>query len=270
MTGHVPQRPGAEIPPAAPVERVIGALALALFVGRVDGVRPHRRRAKEQVPVNMLGHLRRIQRPRRDRGRLWPDGAVGPDVHFTHRSDGARLDDLDGFAQLIRSASLVAHLRGDLELCRRLAHGPGLEHGVGQRLLTVDVLAQLHRRHGGDGVGVIGRADGDGVDRFVHVVEHLAKVVVPFRLLELLEPLGVQPVVVDVTQRDDVAEAAGVLGITQPFAANADAGDVQFFIGRPAVGPHQPPGDPEAKPGQAGLLEELATIALAAHPAAPL
>ena len=46
---------------------------------------------------------------------------------------------------------------------------------MGQRLLAVDVLAQLQGRQRGEGVGVLGGAHDDGVE-LAGVVEELAEV----------------------------------------------------------------------------------------------
>ena len=73
---------------------------------------------------------------------------------------------------------LVAHLRGDLVLHRRLLQQPRLPRRPGQRLLDVDVLAALHagQRHGG--VHEVGDADGAGVDVLAFLVQHDAEVFV--------------------------------------------------------------------------------------------
>ena len=49
-------------------------------------------------------------------------------------------------AEAVAGRALVAHLRGDLVLGGHLAHLPGFPDAVRQRLLAVDMLAQLHRR----------------------------------------------------------------------------------------------------------------------------
>ena len=76
----------------------------------------------------------------------------------------ARADQLDRPAQAVRGRALVAHLRADAVLRRLGPHQVGLVHVVRQRLLAVDVLAGSHRQDAGQGVGVVRRADGDGVD----------------------------------------------------------------------------------------------------------
>ena len=111
-------------------------------------------------------------------GRLPAPGPADPDVGLGHRADGAGLDQLDDAAVVVVGVDLGAHLGGDLGLGGGLADDPGLADVVGQRLLAVDVLAELQGRQGGEGVGVLGGADDDGVE-VVGVVEDLAEVAEP-------------------------------------------------------------------------------------------
>ena len=82
VAGHVAERAGAEVGPAAPFERVVEAF----FVGA------HLSGADEAVPVEAIGDGvgagGSIEA-------LGPDGAVRPDVKFFGISDDAGLDDLD-------------------------------------------------------------------------------------------------------------------------------------------------------------------------------
>src|SRR5262249_49505867 len=144
---------------AAPRERVVDR-----------GVRPLRGRAEEQVPVDVrrnrgwaaaadrlavqrgVGRLLGTGNHEDGLGALRPDGAVGPDVDLGDAAEDAGADDLDGTAQAVRRRALVAHLRADLLLGRRLAHLARLGDRVRQRLLAVDVLAQLHGGEAGGGV----------------------------------------------------------------------------------------------------------------------
>ena len=75
----------------------------------------------------------------------------------------------------------VAHLGGDLVPGRRLGQHPGLVDRMGERLLAVDVLAQVECGLGDHGVRVVGRADDHRVDLPVQLVEHPAEVVVGLR-----------------------------------------------------------------------------------------
>ena len=118
-------------------------------------------------------------------GTLRPYRAVGPTVHVANRTNRARSHPLLHQAQAFFRVALVAHLRHDLVFPCRLGQRPRLADGARQRLLHVDVLPELHRRHRDDGVIVIGRGDDDRVDVFL-LLEHLAEVLVQHRLRELL------------------------------------------------------------------------------------
>ena len=97
---------------------------------------------------------------------------------------------------------------------------------VRERLLAVDVLARADRGHRGDGVDVVGRADGDGVDVLGLLVEQLAEVLVAPGLGKGLEEPAAR-VVVDVAEGDDVRAVLGVGGdVAAAHAAGADPRDV--------------------------------------------
>ena len=86
---------------------------------------------------------------------------------------------------------------------------------VRQRLLAVDVLAGPDRRHRGDGVDVIGRADGHGVDLLGLLVEHHAEILVAARLGKGLKRAG-GALVVDVAQGDDVGADPADVAMSPP------------------------------------------------------
>ncbi len=144
------------------------------------------------------------------------------------------MDQLDRPAQPVEGRALVAHLRADAVLGGHLAHEPCLERQMRERLLTVDVFAGAHGQHRGQGVRVVRRGHGDGVDGFHHLVEQLAVIDV----LLGARPGGgalVEPVGVDVAQGDDLHEPAGLLDVAEALAADADAGDAEAVVG--AEGP---------------------------------
>ena len=74
-------------------------------------------RTEPVVPVEPLGRGLRLGRVG---DALRPDGAVRPHVHLAHRPDDAAPDDLDRLAQTVVRRALVAHLRDDAVLGRRL------------------------------------------------------------------------------------------------------------------------------------------------------
>ncbi len=242
MGAHIAHRPRPEIPPAPPGERMIG---------RVIGAPG--RRPEPDIPVDGA-------RAGRELGRgldpLRPDRPVRPDVDLGHRADGPVPDPLVEEPGAFLGVPLVAHLGDDVHLLRGLGQHPGFLDRVGQRLLAVDVLAALHRRHGDDGVGMVGRGHGDRVQVLLFV-QHLAEVAVLGgliilglllgRVLRVLQQPG-HHLVVDVAEGDDVlgADALDVAGAAAP---GADAADVDGVAGRLVAPPEDVPGD-DHQPGR--------------------
>ena len=85
----------------------------------------------------------------------------------------------------------------------------------------------------GQGVAVVGGADGHGVDVPGHLVVHLAEVVELLGRRELLGLLVERPLV-DVAEGDDLAELARLVDVAAPLAADADAGELQRLVRLPA------------------------------------
>ena len=85
VAGDVAQRAGAEVPPASPVEGMVGGM-----------VRPERSGPEEEVPVQPL---RGVVRLARALDRLRPDRAVGPVVDLAHLADHAGLEPLPDLAR---------------------------------------------------------------------------------------------------------------------------------------------------------------------------
>ena len=213
--------------------------------GEIDLVeRPLRRGAEPEVPVEPLGdrrgflgplgHVDDVVVPLGRLLRLPAPGPADPDVHVVHRPDRAGLDQLDHAAVVVAGVDLRAHLGRDLGLRRRLADDPGLPDVVRQRLLAVDVLAQLQGRQRGEGVGVLGRAHDHRVELAGVVVElaEVAGIGVPW---DGSEPRLVDGRLGDVAERHDVL-GADVLEVGPAPAARADHGDIQLLVEVPA--PH--------------------------------
>ncbi len=116
---------------------------------------------------------------------------------------------------------------------RGFTHQPCFGNGVRQRLLAIDVFAQPHGANTRGGMRMVGRADGHGVNLISHRVQQLAVIVKQLGVWELLGLL-LQTMVVDVTERDNLAVAGGAVGVAGAFAADSDAGDVHPLIGCPA------------------------------------
>src|SRR5439155_13342936 len=106
-----------------------------------------------------------------------------------------------------------------------------------ERLLDTRVLTQFHGHHAGDGVRVVGRRDGDGVDVLPFFLEHHPKVFEAFGLWERHERLR-RLVLVHVAQRVNVRPGfRHALHVVRSHAAHADAGDVDGVAGRRASPP---------------------------------
>ena len=216
VAGHVAERAGAEILPAAPIERVIDAL----LVGSV------RCRAEPHVPIEVCG----------DRvftggsvDSLGPDRAIAPDVDFANIADDAGLNDFDSAAQAVFGAALVAHLSYHLVFAGELAEGSRFVHRMCERLLAIDVFAHLDCQRGSGRVDVIGRRNDDGIDRLAHFFIHFAEVTIELGFWVLFELAGAM-IFIRVAEGDDVF-ACAVVGVTGSFSGGANDGDVDFVSG---------------------------------------
>ena len=199
VRAHVAKRALAPIHPAAPVERVIDRVVVDF-----------RRAAEEQVPIE-IGWLRIVaderrgealldvaavpaERPfrvvlerRRARNALRPvaERPVGPDVDLAHFTDRAAVNQLVAGAGVVGRVTLVAHLRDDLAILRFLGQDARFLDRPAERLLHVDVLAEIHRQRRDRRVHVIRRSDDDRVDVLL-LLEHLAVVTVLRELRQVL------------------------------------------------------------------------------------
>ena len=178
VTAHVAQCAGAEIAPAAPICRHVGRAVRSLV-----------NRAEPQIPIQCRRHRRRIGRAA-DALLPQPAGAIGPHMNFAHFTDQAGLDPFVREARSFAGVALIAHLRGDARRMRGLGQFAALVQRVRQRLLTINVLAGANGRHRCDGMNMIRRADGDGVDVLCLFVDELAKILVAAGLRKGLKAAG--------------------------------------------------------------------------------
>jgi hypothetical protein len=156
---------------------------------------------------------------------LGPDGAIGPEVDLFEGAYDSLLYPLLGHALAVHGAALVAHLGDEV-----LGLGGGVKladfiYGVAEGLLDGDVLAVVDGPHGCWVVGVVWGGDDDAVYLSVHLVEHLAIVVVELGdvggdgvggvVVVLLPLLGgfFQPVLCDVYEGYDVVAECDVAGV---------------------------------------------------------
>ena len=119
-----------------------------------------------------------------------------------------------------------------------------------------------------DGVRVIGRADGDRVDPIAELVEHFA--VIGKCVLDLLFlQHAVERVLVDVAQRENLAELGCVSHVAVALAAHADAADLNLFVRRSALLRLQPAGNPITHPNGCRCLNKTASIGHECHVESP-
>src|SRR5262249_12042776 len=96
VASHVPQRAGAEIPPAAP------------FEGQIVGViGPRWSRAQPHLPIEVCWHRRSFLWPIYS---LRPNRSIAPDMHRAHLAQRAGLDELNNPPRAVIGVALVAHL----------------------------------------------------------------------------------------------------------------------------------------------------------------
>ena len=174
--------------------------------------------------------------------------------------ENAAADELDSRAETVLGGTLVAHLGTELFLGGERAHQSRFLDRPGERLLAETVLAHAHGHHARRGMAMVGRADGHGVDLVSQVLEHLAIVEVLFRF-RIFFPHLVENMAVDITERDDFAMRACVVGVAFSLAADADACETHLFIrrGRLSTGGTATQ-EHRASTGQSRSAEKLTTV----------
>ncbi len=153
-----------EVHPVAPLEGVID----------VRGELARGRAAQPEVPVDAGGHGAR--RGRGGHAGILVAGVRVPAVHGEDLADAAGLDQLHGGPVFLGGVDLVAHLGADLRLGGLQAQLAGFPDGVREGLLAIDVFAETHGGHGGQGMHMVRRRDGDGVEAVTELGEHLPPV----------------------------------------------------------------------------------------------
>ena len=86
--------------------------------------------------------------------------------------------------------ALVAHLRRNVVLLFSRHHQLNLTEAVGHRLFAVDMLAERHCQHGDRKMREIRYGHAHGIDVLVHLVEHLAEILVARHVRKLVEDLA--------------------------------------------------------------------------------
>ena len=157
VAAHVADGAVAEIIPAVPLVRMQVVVEVTV-----------RRRADPFVPVQ-AGRNGKFGRARP----LATVGAIGPAVRLGDFANDTRPNVFAELVIAIFAMALIAHLRRDFGLRRHRPHGAGLANVMADGLLAIDVLAQLHGNHGGQGVMMVWRGDEHGVHSIADLVEHL-------------------------------------------------------------------------------------------------
>jgi len=223
VAAPIAHRAVAEVPPAAPQQRVQFVVVIA-----------ERHRADPLFPVQAGRHRLGGQTPADA-----PAARTGPAVRLQHVAHGARPDVLDQPADALAAVPLLAQLRDHVVLLGRGHHQTHFLDRVRQGLFHVHVLAQRHGDHRRQEVVMVRSGDEDGVDALVHLVEHLAIVVEDLQLRRihvgsvLLEPVvrRGQVVFVDVHQGHQVL-GHGSAEAGQALVRTANHDRVEFRIRR--------------------------------------
>src|SRR5271165_6686398 len=154
---------------------------------------------------------------------------------------------------------MVAHLRADALLPGSLAHQARLPDRMRERLLAIHMLAQPHGHYRRRRVMMVGSGNNHGVDLRPEILEQLAIIEISFRILERLEALATAPLI-DVANRDDLAEVRRLLRIPLPLPPDPNAGDIQHLV-RPHIPcPPVPPICKNPEPRNRGPVQERSTI----------
>ena len=151
-------------------------------------------------------------------------------MRFPDCPDRTGMHPFDETMSIIVGMPLIAHLRNHIVLLSQFEQTPGLPDRPRERLLYIDMLAELHGHAGRHGMRVIRRRHDHSVDVIATLVQHPPEILVFDCLRELLEGSG-SPVPIGIGQRHDI------LGFHIPEilicnAAGAYACNVQEIAGR--------------------------------------
>ena len=249
VAAEVANDAAAERAPTAPACRnVFGAVGT--FVG---GSEP-------KIPIEAFGNRRRFLRPM-----FRAIAAVEPDVGFANVANDAAPNEFNGAAQASFGGALVAHLRDDFVFGSSFAHDARFVNGARKRFFAVNMLAAFHGRDGGNGMGVIGRGDENGVDLLFHFVEHFAEILIAFGSgMFLVDVTGAFEI--DVAEGDEVVAHVGKsVEAAAALAADADARDVEFAVRLVSEGEFAVAQNEEAGTGCGGFGKKRAAIKLGFH-----
>ena len=103
-------------------------------------------------------------------------------MDFLDFTDHSRLDPFVGQPRPFCRVALVSHLRCDPCGSGGLGQRPAFVEGMGKGFLAVHMFVSANRRHRSDRMGVVRRADRDGINVLGVFVDHLTKIFVPLCL----------------------------------------------------------------------------------------
>ncbi len=218
MAAKVTQCTAAEVLPVTPNKGMVAGRILA-----------HRGAANPKIPIHVGGHFGAWGRGQALVALIAGDGHPGIDLFDF--ADGTFFDQAGAEAVFEVGMDLVAHLGDHLGLRRFHAHLAGFPHGVGQRLLAIDVLAKAHGVDGSLGVHVVRRADVHRVELVAELGKHFAEVG-KVRHAGMVGVHLVKAGAVDVAEADvlHLRMAGDVFDVAEGHAVCADGNDLEFRI----------------------------------------
>ncbi len=159
-----------------------------------------------------------------------PPTLVAPAIDLRDRADDAALNPLDDSAIVVSGMNLDAHLCRQLVLGGQLSDDASLGDCVRERLLAIDMLAQLQGGRRGGGMRVVGRRHDDGVNLILLGIQHFPIVTVP-PCLRINFGGPIQEIRVNVAQGDDVL-VGQLLHVVPALVSTAYNAKVQLLLRR--------------------------------------
>ncbi len=151
-------------------------------------------------------------------------------MHLPNLAQDTRLIPFLDRPNPIRGMALISHLGHHLVIPRRLLERSGLPHIMHQGFFNVDVLSHLHRRQGGDEVGVVRRGDQHRVDLTSHFIQHHPEIPKALGTGVFPETAGRAPII-DIAQGDDILASART-PVRRPPTPDPDGRHIDSAIGR--------------------------------------
>ena len=221
MNPHVAQCAAAEIKNLPPLTRVI----------HLFGEMPNGCGTQPTIPVQRFGHGGFFG----ERFAVITPVFERPHVNLFDFSDDAFLDVVPGKSVGRARLVLDAHLGGEIFLRSKFGQLARLGQFVGERFLGVDVLAELHRGHGGRVMGVIRCGDGNHINLVSESREHLSVVLEKLGALVLRKP-GVDLTAISIR----ITKANGLhtlmldqfAGVHAALATGTNVGGANTAVGR--------------------------------------